>query len=161
VVDHVTESVDVMPTLCTWLGIEVPIAVDGRELQPFIHAADDGVSVAPDDWRTEAHWQWDFGDPIHHAAEDYFGYTMEQCTLDVVRGPTSKYVHFGTGDTLYFDLTDDPDQIVDRSADPATSEARAAAAGSLLSWRMRHMDRTLTGTRVGKRGVVTRRDPRR
>ena len=161
VVEQVTESVDVMPTLCTWLGAEVPIAVDGRELQPFLHPGPDGVVAVPEHWRTEAHWQWDFGDPVHHLAEDFFGYTMEQCTLDVVRGAHHKYVHFGTGDTLFFDLDDDPDQLVDRAGDPAVASRRADAAGSLLSWRMRHMDRTVTGTRLTKRGVVTRRDPRR
>ena len=36
--------------------------------------------------------------------------TMEQCSLDVIRGADHKYVHLGTGDSFYFDLTDDPDQ---------------------------------------------------
>lgn len=156
VVDHVTESVDVLPTICGWLGEEVPLAVDGRALQPFLHGAG-----APDDWRTEAHWQWDFGDPVRHLAEEAFGLTSEQCTLDVQRSATEKYVQFGDGSTLYFDLVADPDQLVDRSADPATAEARAAAAARLLAWRMRHQDRTLTGHRLTKRGLVVRRDPRR
>lgn len=155
-VDRFTESVDVMPTILTWLGLEVPINVDGRELQPFLH---DGE--APADWRTAAHWQWDFRDPVQHLAEDFYGYTMEECTLDVLRTPDTKYVRFGTGDTLLFDLTSDPDQLVDRAADPELFGRKADAAGDLLSWRMRHMDRTLTGTLVTKRGPVTRRDPRR
>ncbi|MCU1355708.1 MAG: sulfatase [Acidimicrobiales bacterium] len=163
VVDHVTESVDLMPTLCTWVGAEIPIAVDGRELQPFLHpTAPDGELAVPDDWRTEAHFQWDFRDPVQHLAEDIAGLTMEQCTVDVLRAADHKYVHLGNGDALFFDFADDPDQVVDRIDDPACADRISEARSRLLSWRMRHMDRTLTGTRVTRRrGLVVRRDPRR
>jgi arylsulfatase A-like enzyme len=156
VVDAVTESVDVMPTLCEWMGIEVPVAVDGRPLQPFLHGAG-----APDDWRTEAHVQWDFRDPVDHLAEDFYGITMEQCSLDVLRGPDFKYVHVGDGSSLYFDLTDDPHQLHDRSTDPAMADRVAEARSRLLTWRLHHDDRTLTGHLVTEDGLVVRRDPRR
>lgn len=156
-VDAFTESVDVMPTLCTWLGIEVPVAVDGRELQPFLHHG-----AAPPDWRTEAHWQWDFRDPVDHLAEDLLGLTMEQCGLDVVRAADHKYVHLGNGDSIFFDLREDPDQV-DPIFEPSGAIERVAEArGRLLSWRMRHDDRTLTGHKVTEaHGLVVRRDPRR
>jgi arylsulfatase A-like enzyme len=176
-VDAVTESVDVMPTICEWMGGVVPVACDGRSLRPFLEPAaepaaatiEGGETVpdsatatarAPADWRTEAHWQWDFRDPARHRAEDAFGLTMEQCTLDVVRSAEHKYVHFGNGDRLLFDLTEDPLQVVDRSKDPAAATALADAAGRLLSWRQRHDDRTLTGHQVTKGGLVVRRDLR-
>lgn len=157
VVERFTESVDVMPTICTWMGAEVPIQVDGRPLQPFLHQG-----AAPDDWRTEAHWQWDFRDPVDHAAEELLGLTMEQCSLDVVRTDHDKFVQFGNGDRMYFDLRDDPDQLVDRSGDPAVLAAMSDAQTRLLTWRMRHDDRTLTGHLVtAAHGLVERRDPRR
>jgi arylsulfatase A-like enzyme len=157
VVDAFTESVDIMATLCTWIGVEVPVATDGRALQPFLHEG-----VAPADWRTAAHWQWDFRDPVHHLAEDLFGLTMEQCSLDVIRTADAKYVHIGDGECLYFDLHQDPDQLEDRSGEPDALEGIAEARAELLSWRMRHDDRTLTGHRVTEdRGLVVRRDPRR
>jgi len=157
VVDHFTESVDVLPTICEWLSAETPIAADGRALQPFLHGPG-----APDDWRTEAHWQWDFRDPVDHLAEDMLGLTMEQCALDVVRAADHKYVHFGNGDSLYFDLSDDPDQLVDVSHDSSKLGCIADARSRLLSWRMRHDDRTLTGHKItAKHGLVARRDPRR
>jgi arylsulfatase A-like enzyme len=118
--------------------------------------------ATPPDWRTEAHWQWDFRDPVHHLAEELFGLTMEQCALDVVRGRDHKYVHLANGDSLYFDLTDDPDQLADRTTDPAAAAAVSDARARLLSWRMRHDDRTLTGHRLtAASGLVVRRDPRR
>jgi arylsulfatase A-like enzyme len=157
VVDHVTESVDVMPTMCAWMGAEVPVGCDGRELQPFLHA---DVEV-PHDWRTEAHIQWDFRDPVQHLAEDVFGLTMDQCTMDVLRAADHKYVQLGNGDALFFDLGSDPDQLTNRIADREVAERVSHARARLLGWRMRHMDRTLTGHKVSsKHGLVVRRDPR-
>ena len=156
VVDAFTESVDVMPTMCEWMGIEVPIAVDGRPLQPFLRG--DG---APVDWRTEAHWQWDFRDPVGHVAEDTLGLTLEQCTLDVVRSAHHKYVHLGDGSWLSFDLDADPDQLDGRTGADDDRGAVADARGRLVSWRMRHDDRTLTGHRITTSGLYSRRDPRR
>ena len=155
-VEAFTESVDVMPTLCDWLGIEVPVAVDGCALQPFLHDLED-----PEGWRTEAHWQWDFRDPVHHLAEDVFGLAMEECTIDVLRGPGHKYVQFGSGDCLAFDLEADPDQLVDIAREPGALELVAEARGRLLSWRMRHDDRTLAGHVLTTDGLVVRTDPRR
>lgn len=155
-VTHFTESVDVMPTICEWIDVEVPLGVDGRPLQPFVH---DGA--APDDWRAECHWQWDFSDPVDHLAEGLLGLTMEQCALDVVRGHDHKYVHFGDGSSLFFDLSEDPHGLVDLSRSAEVDGDRADAMGRLLSWRMRHEDRTLTGHRLTPRGLVVRRDPRR
>jgi len=87
---------------------------------------------------------------------------MEQCTLDVIRGEDYKFVQFGNGDRMFFDLTDDPDQVVDRSDDPAVLPALADAQSRLLTWRMRHDDRTLTGNLLtAEQGLVVRRDPRR
>lgn len=156
VVDAFTESVDVMPTILTWIGAEVPVAVDGRALQSFLHGAG-----APDDWRTSCHWQWDFRDPAEHVAEDVFGLTMEQCTLDVVRDHHTKYVQFGDGSSLLFDLDVDPFGFVDLSAEPAAAGRRIAAMTELLTWRQRHDDRTLTGHVATEHGMVVRRDPRR
>ena len=156
VVDAFTESVDVLPTIATWIGAAVPPRVDGRPLQPFLH---DGA--APEDWRRAAHWQWDYRDPVRHLAEDAFGLTMEQCTLDVIRTADHKLVQFGDGSRLLFDLRGDPHGLVDRSRDPGPLGRQVELLGNLVTWRQRHDDRTLTGHRLTPDGLVTRLDPRR
>ena len=83
VVDAFTESVDVLPTICRWLGIEVPLQADGFALQPFLSG--DGRRT-PDHWRTEAHWSWNFSNPATRMAERYLGIPMAHCTLDVRAG---------------------------------------------------------------------------
>lgn len=163
VVDAPTEHVDVLPTLCEWMGVEVPLQCDGRALQPFLHGPAD--APPPADWRTDVHFEWDFRDPWHHLAEDMLGVPMEQCCLNVVRGPRWKYVHFATDPDvlppLLFDLDADPDGVEDRAADPDCAVALAEARAALLTWRMRHADRTLTGHLVTPEGLRVRRDGHR
>jgi len=139
-----------MPTVLDWLGLDVPAQCDGRSLGPFVATGEAGVA----DWRTEAHWQWDFRDPVRRSAETAFGLTSEQCTLDVVRGPRWKYVHPAGLPPLLFDLVEDPDQVVDRAGDPTCAGVLADSAQRLLSWRMRHAERTLTTVRVTRRGLL-------
>jgi hypothetical protein len=86
---------------------------------------------------------------------------MEQCSMDVLRTATHKVVQIGDGTRLLYDLVDDPDQLHDVAGEPAQSGALLDGLSALLEWRMRHDDRTLTGTLITKGGVVTRRDPRR
>lgn len=161
VIGSVTEHVDVMPTILGWMGLEAPLQCDGRALTPFLRG-----EGAPGDWRTEAHWEWDFRHPETHLAEDLLGIPMEQCSLNVVRGERWKYVHFAADPTilppLLFDLDADPDQIHNLADDRNHGSIMAAQAGALLSWRMRHDERQLTGNFLSpQQGLVVRRDVHR
>lgn len=160
VVKSITEHVDVMPTICEWLGLEVPVQCDGRPLQSFL---DKGV--VPEHWRTEAHCEFDFRDTAHGRSESLLGVTSEQCCLNVVRGERWKYVHFAAPPSvlppLLFDLDADPDQITNLAADPAYAGVVAECAQQLLSWRMTHDERTLTVHFLSPEGLVSRVDERR
>lgn len=160
-VERFTEHVDVLPTLCAWMGTPVPLQCDGRPLQPFLHGADPD---APTPWRRAAHWEWDFRDPGGHAAEELLGITMEECGLNVWRDERWKYVQFGAPPEvlppLLFDLQADPDQTVNLADDPAYAGVVATCVTELLRWRMRHADRTLTGHLSTPVGMQVRRDVR-
>jgi arylsulfatase A-like enzyme len=163
VVESFTESVDVLPTICQWLGIEVPLQADGFALQPFITG--DGLSdgQAPDHWRTEAHWSWNFSNPVTRAAERHLGLPMAHCALDVIRGLDVKYVQFAAEPDvlppLLFDLVTDPGQVHDLVQAGSSSELGWQAAQQLVRWRMRNDDRTLAGTMVtASDGAVALRD---
>lgn len=157
----VTEHVDVLPTLCEWMGVEVPLQCDGRPLQRFLHGTG---ADEPTPWRRDAHFEWDFRDPVHHLAEDLFALTMEQCTLGVLRDERYKYVQFAAPPEvlppLLFDLTADPDQVHDLAAEPGHAAVVAEYAQRMLRWRMTHLDRTLTGHFLTAEGPASRRDPR-
>ena len=104
-----TESVDVLPTICEFLGAEAPLQADGWSLAPFLRG-----EPAPAHWRDTAHYEWSFSDPAHQLAETAFGIPMSHCALEVGRGPRYKYVQFAAASGLYppllFDLSEDPGQ---------------------------------------------------
>jgi arylsulfatase A-like enzyme len=138
-----TEHVDVMPTILDWLDLDVPRQCDGRGLQDFLRGR-----AAPHDWRTEAHWEYDFRDSGFGSA---LGLTLEASNLNVVRGIDTKYVHFAGLPPLLFDLRNDPGEQVDLSQDERHQARVADYSRRLLSWRMRHTDKTLSHLRVTPR----------
>jgi arylsulfatase A-like enzyme len=120
-----------------------------------------GASETPSDWRQEAHWEFDFRDVAGQQPERALGLASDQCTLNVLRGRRHKYVHFTALPPLLFDLERDPDELENRAEDPAYAAVALDCARRLLSWRMNHDERTLTGHLLTPEGVVERRAPRR
>jgi arylsulfatase A-like enzyme len=159
VVTEYTEHVDVLPTIAELLDAEVPLQCDGRALTPWL------AGESPDDWRTEVHSEFDFRDPDGAMFEGAFGLTLEECSLAVLRDDHGKYVHFSGHPTMppiFFDLDIDPDQSVNRAAEPEYAATVLDYAQRMLAWRMRHAERTLTGMKLTEhKGLVERRSPRR
>lgn len=160
VVEAVTESVDVVPTICDFMGVEVPLQMDGWPLTPFLRG-----EPVPDHWRETAHFEWSFSDPADLVPERSFGVPMSHCSLAVSRGARHKYVQFATDAHLFppllFDLIDDPEQTHNLLAEagPGVSEAAWAAAQEMVQWRMRTAERTLSGSFLHpERGLVEARD---
>jgi arylsulfatase A-like enzyme len=141
VVEAFTENIDLMPTVLDMLGGEVPLQCDGRSLATFL------AGDTPDDWREEAHWEIDFRDVIHGKPEAEMGLRLDTCSLSVIRDRRYKYVHFTALPPLLYDIEADPDELIDLAADPACAGVVAEYAQRMLSWRMTHSERTLTGFR--------------
>jgi arylsulfatase A-like enzyme len=155
VVGEFTEAIDLMPTILEWLGLDVPAQCDGESLLPFLEGEN------PAGWRQEAHWEYDFRDPVRRRSENALGLADEQCGIAVLRGERYKYVHFTALPPLLFDLEADPDELVNRAEDPAYQKIRLDHANKMLSWRMRHADRTLASRFITERGVIEHAGPRR
>ena len=160
IVDAVTESVDVLPTICDFLGAEVPLQADGWSLAPFLRG-----EPVPSHWRTTAHFEWSFADPVGRLAETAFGIPMSHCSLAVSRGPRHVYVQFAADARLFppllFDLSEDPEETHNLLAagGAGVSETAWAAAEELLQWQMRTAERTLSGSFLDPdRGLVEARD---
>ena len=160
VVDAVTESVDVLPTICEFMGSEVPLQADGCSLTGFLLG-----EPAPKGWRDTAHYEWSFADPVNRTAERMFDIPMSHCALAVSRGPRYKYVQFATADEVFppllFDLVEDAGQTDNLlgSGEPAVLEAAWRCAEELTRWHMRTAERTLSGSFLHPtRGLVEARD---
>jgi arylsulfatase A-like enzyme len=154
VVKEFSESIDIMPTILEWLGLEVPVQCDGRSLLPFLEGR------PPADWRKEAHWEFDFRDPVRQRVEGALGLADDECALSVQRGERYKYVHFAAQPPLLFDLKKDPGELVNRAKDSAYRDVLLDQAARMLSWRMIHAERTLTSRFVTAKGVIERKGPR-
>ena len=146
VVGVFTENVDIMPTLCEVMGIDVPLQCDGLPLTPFLEGAE------PPWWRNAAHWEYDWRFAlIQLGAEFAWPWTrsLEKQALCVHRTDDTAYVQFGDGRHLCFDLAADPTWRTE-----CTDQSRVLrAAQDLLAWRMQMADRQHTGFLVENGGT--------
>lgn len=159
VVEAFTENVDLTSTILDLIGAPPPAFCDGASLRPLLEAAD---GRAPEGWRDAVHWEYDFRDPTSDLVEQALGLRQDQSSIAVLRDERGKYVHFG-GDlpALYFDLEQDPGELVDRSSDPEAAPRVLEMAQRLLTLRMEHTDPRLANTRATTAGTVFRADPPR
>jgi arylsulfatase A-like enzyme len=150
-IDRFTESVDILPTILAWLGRPIPDQCDGRSLLPFVEGA------SPPDWRTDVHYELDFRTSPNSPGIDpeaALGIAPDECYLTVLRDEHYKYVHFVSLPPLLFDLKNDPYEMTNLANDPARGDVLLAYAQRMLSWRMRHVDRTLANLHLSPAGVT-------
>lgn len=145
VVDRFTENVDLLPTICEALGLDVPLQCDGLPLTPFLHGQE------PPDWRMAAHYEWDWRDVFIPLGEHPWPWDrrLEQHHLAVLRSDERAYVQFGDGSWRCFDLAADPTW----QTEVADSAVVLADAQEMLVWRSRHADRTLTDMLLRDGGI--------
>jgi len=115
VIDRPVGLEDVMPTILETVGMDVPETVEGRSVLRLFE--DD----ARDDWRPYYHGEY---------GQSYDPSIAHQFIVD----EETKYVWFSvTGEELLFDLSEDPDESHDLTADPDHEDAHER-------WRSRLVD---------------------
>ena len=149
-VDALVETIDVMPTILAWLGADIAVQCQGASLLPFCRGA------TPASWREAVHFEFDYRN-IPGAPGD----RMDRKSFAAVRGERFKYVHFPDLPPLLFDLAEDPQERVNRAADPGMAGVVSDCRAQLLDWRIAQADQTLTGLLATPGGLVERRDPPR
>ena len=150
-VEAFTEQIDLMPTILEWIGQTPPRQCDGRSLLPFCRGE------TPDDWRAFVHYEYDFRDCITEEPQRALGLAMDDCSLAVIQDARFKYVHFAKLPPLLFDLEADPGQFRNFAEDPAYRGRTLEYAQAMLSWRLAHADRRLTGYTASPDGLIERR----
>ena len=149
-----TENVDVMPTIPMPSARRCRTSATGSRWCPSSQATRPRSGAAR---RTSSSI---FRDVLETPGSEALELAPDQCTLYALRGERYKYVHFTAMPALFFDLQDDPAEMVDRSRDPHSRDRVLEHAQRLLSWRMNHDERLLANVRLTPHGVVERR-PRR
>ncbi|HEY5026027.1 MAG TPA: sulfatase-like hydrolase/transferase [Acidimicrobiales bacterium] len=145
VLTEFTENVDLFPTICEAIGIDVPAQCDGMPLTPFLAGAE------PPWWRTAAHWEYDWRwEYIFRGPHPWpWDRRLESKHLTVLRAESAAYVQYGDGSWRCFDLTADPGWGT-QVTDPGVVLEHAQ---SMLTWRSRHADRTLSDMLLSDGGV--------
>jgi arylsulfatase A-like enzyme len=136
VVTEFTENVDVFPTICDAMGIDIPVQCDGMPLTPFL------ADEPPPWWRDAAHWEYDWRwEYIFRGPHPWpWDRRLESEHLAVLRAESVAYVQYGDGSWRCFDLEAGPGWATEIT-DPGVVLEHAQA---MLTWRSRHSDRTLS-----------------
>jgi arylsulfatase A-like enzyme len=149
-VDKFTESVDIVPTILDWLGRDIPAQCDGHSLLPFLQGQ------SPLNWRDAVHYEVDFRYTPNLPrldAEVTLGLSPDDCYFTVIRDENFKYVHFANLPPLLFDMRTDPFEMHNLAERPEHTATMLRYAQKMLSWRMRHADRTLANFHLSEEGV--------
>jgi arylsulfatase A-like enzyme len=78
----------------------------------------------------------------------------------VIRSEHYKYVHFTQLPPLFFDLREDPHELINLANHPEYQSLVLEYAQRLLSWRMNHDEQTLTHLALTDDGIISRPAPR-
>jgi arylsulfatase A-like enzyme len=151
IVNRFTETIDMMPTVLEWLGLPKPRSCDGHSLLQFVR---DDVSRV--EWRTEVHYEYDYRNIFYSQPEKILGVGMDESSLAVVQDDQYKYVHFAALPPLFFDLQRDPNQLTNIAGQSAYASQELTYARKMLSWRLTHAERTLTGFAASPEGLTAR-----
>jgi len=145
VIDAFTENVDIFPTICDALGLELPAQCDGLPLSCFL------AGRPPPWWRSAATWEfdWRFLSLPRGAFSWPWDRRLEQQNLTVRRSEKAAYVQFGDGSRICFDLAADPTWRTELD----DCEQVLANASSMLAWRAEHADRSVTSFLLESGGV--------
>jgi arylsulfatase A-like enzyme len=150
IIDAFTENIDILPTILELFGGDIPRQCDGVSLLPFFR------SKSAPGWRNEVHWEVDFGFFDEYPAvlpDKELKLAYEECAFNVIRDARYKYVHFTAMPPLFFDLKNDPEELHNLADDFSFSGLMLEYVRKMLSWRMANDERTLTGMRVGPKGL--------
>nr|ACS15390.1 putative sulfatase [uncultured bacterium FLS12] len=145
VYDDPVEHHDMMPTLCTLMGFDVPDSVQAADLTPLFdgkpfardaayseigHHADREMTrektYAPD-------LPWAEARAFYHFVFGHYAHVGRG-----IRTRTHKYVAYEYGEKELYDLANDPEEMVNLAGKPAAAEIEADLAARLEAWSDAH-----------------------
>ena len=153
-IDQMTESVDLAPTIIDWLDGDIPADWNGRSLLSIVENTQ--FRLPP---REFVVFEWDFRELYYTDSVEELKLAPEECNLTVIRSNEWKYVHFPTFPSLLYNLNNDPYEKDNLASNPTYDSIKAEMAGKLLSHRMLHAERQLSNTKLTSTGPQTFHGP--
>jgi len=154
IIEEMTESVDVSPTILDWLGVEIPTNWNGRSLLPIIDNIN--PNLEPRDFVV---FEFDFREDEYSSFVENKELAPEECSLSVIRTQEWKYVHFPSLPCMLFNLKNDPFEQVNLANQDQYMNIQNDLLSKLLSHRMRHAERQLSNIKLSSKGILTETGP--
>jgi arylsulfatase A-like enzyme len=152
-------TVDIMPTLCAALGLDVPYGVQGRNLWPLLTGGDypaaEFRSVYAELGFGGLHYGEDEFPPLHFPYDgtrfDELNSVTQSGNTKMVRQGRWKLTFDMLGNGELYDVESDPAELANLYDDPAHREVRLQLAEELLRWTIRTEDDLPGGNYTPKR----------
>ena len=151
-INEMTESVDLAPTILDWLGGDIPLDWNGRSLLPYLN--NQKSELPPKDYVV---FDYDFREWTSFVADKKLA--PEECNLSVIRTEKWKYVHFPSLPSLLFNMEEDLYETNNLTNLPEYQSIKNELLSKLLSHRMLHQERQLSNTMLSSKGVRTNSGP--
>lgn len=144
IIEHFTENIDLLPTLCEVVGVQAPHQCDGYSLVPFL----DGRT--PSRWRNGATWEFDWSAYFIDRTPDS-SWNRHLTTFSLVTRLTETHalVQMADGTSMCFDLVTDPHWKTKET----NTDIVLKLSQELHAWRMQHNRHAFTGFLVEDGGV--------
>jgi len=127
VCDALVEAIDLAPTFVEFFGGKVPDHVlEGRSLMPLLRGE-------KPNWRGHVFSEYDYAMQDVRLKLDQ---PIERCRLFMVFDGRWKYIHASGFRPMLYDLESDPQEFVDRGADPACADIVARLQSELFDWAL-------------------------
>ena len=146
-IDQMTESVDLAPTIIDWLDGDIPADWNGRSLLSIVGNTQFQLPA-----REFVVFEWDFRELYYTDSVEKLKLAPEEYNLTVIRSNEWKYVHFPTFPSLLYNTNNDPYEKDNLASNPTYDSIKAEMAGKLLSHRMLHAERQLSNTKLTSTG---------
>jgi arylsulfatase A-like enzyme len=143
-VDSIVENIDLCPTFAELAAAPAPATADGHSLVALLH----GQTVT--DWRNVAlieHHGPDL-EPMDPNDPDSEDKSVQPNSYEAIRMASSVYVEYQNGETEYYDLTTDPNELNNTASTLAPSQVQRlhntiqaiqGCQGASACWAAQHM----------------------
>ncbi len=152
VVHKMTESVDIMPTICESFGWDIPRQCQGASLNPLM------AGETPK-WRTHTMMDYYCGHPYKGQVFSAMGASFENGQMNIIQDEKYKLVHLAFGAPLLFDLQNDPHCYKNLAQNPKYARILAQYYQILMTKRNHCEDKEYTNMVGGQRGQLYSANP--
>lgn len=130
--DELVETIDLLPTLFDFCGLDTPYHAHGRSLMPLL--VDSETDYVPRDCVFSENVMPEVFSKVHHYKKGEGVFGVRHPDAKMVRTRRWKYNYYPNGYEELFDLENDPGEFNNLAAEPGHTKTRDAMKQRILDW---------------------------